>query len=121
VLVRAADVYGKYQHSHFFATTKLIEERPDVVRNVVQAYAEAVRYAKRHPDELIDYAEERLGLDRDLLKSYYDGHLPNWDEKLRVDVEGLLGAVALLQETGDIDAGFQPAIEDLYDDRFAPE
>lgn len=121
VLVRAADVYGKYQHSHFFATTKLIEERPDVVRNVVQAYAEAVRYAKRHPDELIDYAEERLGLDRDLLKSYYDGHLPNWDEKLKVDVEGLLGAVALLQETGDIDPGFQPAIEDLYDDRFAPE
>ncbi|GAB7388794.1 ABC transporter substrate-binding protein [Bacillaceae bacterium] len=118
VLAKAADVYGEYQHSHFFATTKLIRENPVVVRNVIKSYSEAVKYVKEHPDELIDYATEKLDLDRNLLKSYYNKNLPVWDEKLRVDVEGLLGAVKLLKETGDIDPDFNPSIEDLYDSSF---
>lgn len=117
-IAKAADVYGKYQHSHFFASLKLIEEHPDVVRSVIKAYSEAVTYAKEHPDEWIDYASQKLGLDKSLLKSYYDQNVPNWDEKLRVDVDGLLGAVSLLKETGDIDPDFNPTIDQLYDARF---
>ncbi|REK65644.1 MAG: hypothetical protein C6P35_09740 [Cohnella sp.] len=117
-IAKAADVYGKYQHSHFFASAKLIKDRPDVVRNVIKSYSEAVTYVKQHPDELIDYAAKKLGLDRDLVKNYYDKNLPAWDEKLRADVDGLLGAVELLKETGDIDPNFNPTIDQLYDASF---
>jgi NitT/TauT family transport system substrate-binding protein len=120
-LVKAADVYGKYQHRYVFATDKFIKENPDAVRAVLKAQQEAIEYAKSHKEELIDYAAKQLDLDKTLVKSFYDKSLPEWSTDLAVDVEAAQNAFQILRDLGEIDKSFDSSdATKWYDSSFLP-
>lgn len=102
-LVKASDVYGKYQHSYIFATDKLIKSNPDAIRNFLVAQKESIQYAKDHQEELISFTKKKLELDEGLIRDYYKKTIPTWDESGKVDIEGMNNAIKILKDLGEID------------------
>ena len=121
-IVKAADVYGKYQHRYVFATDDFIKNNPEAVRATLEAQREAIQYAKDHPEELIQYATKELELDENLVRSFYEKSLPEWSTDLAVDVEAAQNAFKILQGLGEIDKSYDPSdVSKWYDDSFLPE
>jgi len=118
ILAEAADYYGRYQHSYVFASKKFIAEKPDAIRTFFEADREALRYAKAHLDELSAYGAAKLNLDPKILAKVFERNLDKWDDSLAVDPEGLLNAVKIVQEVGDISKSYQPKLDEITDLRF---
>lgn len=118
-LVKAKDVYGRYQHTYIFVNTKFADENPEVVRNFLKAYKESIIYAREHQEELIALAKKKLKLDEGLLRDYYKKTIPDWDDSGKVDVEGMLNAIKILQDLGEIDKNAKISADTLLDSRFA--
>jgi hypothetical protein len=47
--------------------------------------------------------------------------IPKWEPSLSVDHEGLLNAVRIVQELGDIKKSYNPVFEEITDLRFLPQ
>lgn len=121
-LVKAADVYGKYQHRYVFATDTFIKENPDAVKSVLAAQQEAIQFAKDHKEELIKYASEQLDLDEKLVESFYDKSLPEWSTDLAVDVEAAQNAFQILKDLGEIDKDYDSSdVDTWYNSSFLPQ
>jgi NitT/TauT family transport system substrate-binding protein len=120
-LARAADVYGKYQHSYIFATNSLIKNNPEAIRGVLKAQKEAAEYAASHQEELIALTIKTLGLDEALVRSYFKKTIPSWDKSGSVDVEGANGAFRILKDLDEIDKNYNPKVDQWFDSRFLPK
>ena len=118
VLAEAVDYYGRYQHSYVFATDAYIAEHPDTIRAFFAANAEAIAYAQDHRDELLAFAEKTLKLDRPVLEAIFDKQLPKWDASQAIDEEGLLNAIRIVKDVGDIDAAYEPDLAKIVDTQF---
>lgn len=118
VLAKAVDYYGRYQHSYVFATNKFIKENPEAIRLFFQANREAIDYAKSHRDELIAVGVKKLGLDQAVLAKVFEKTIPLWDDNQQVDVEGMLNAVNIVKDLGDINKSYVPAVDQIADLRF---
>lgn len=120
ILADAKDYYGQYQHSYVFATDGFIEAQPAALKAFFEASAEAIQYSLDNRDELLDFAERTLNIDRATLQAVLNRQLADWDPSQQIDEEGLLNAVALVQRAGDIDADYVPDIDTIVDRRFIP-
>ena len=118
ILAKAADYYGRYQHSYVFASDKFIAENPEAIRKFFAASREAIDYAKANRAELVAFSKKLLNLDEALLNKIYDAQIPDWDETQAVDTEGLLNAIRIVQQVGDISKDYKPDIEKIVDPRF---
>jgi NitT/TauT family transport system substrate-binding protein len=118
VLAKAVDYYGHYQHSYIFATTKFIKDNPEAIRRFFQANREAIQYAQQHRDELIAVGRKKLNLDEALLSTVFEKTIPQWDDSQAIDVEGMLNAINIVKEVGDINKSYSPAVDDIADLRF---
>jgi NitT/TauT family transport system substrate-binding protein len=121
VLARAEDYFGRYEHSYIFATQQFIASHPDAIRRFFVANREAIRYAKAHPDELYAYGLKKLNLDPRVFRSVLDAQMARWDDSGEVDEQGLLNAVKIVQQVGDISRSYQPSIAQITDLRFVSE
>ncbi len=120
-LVKAADVYGKYQHRYVFATNDFIKNKPEAVRSVLKAQQEAIKYAQDNKEELIKYAVKHLELDESLVRNFYDKSIPGWSTDLSIDTEAAKNAFNILKDLEEIDREFDPSdVSKWYDDRFLP-
>jgi ABC-type nitrate/sulfonate/bicarbonate transport system substrate-binding protein len=120
VLARAADYFGRYQHSFFFATTRFIETRPDKVKGFLIAYRDSVRYAKEHPEEVIAFGAGKLELEEKPLRKVLTRAIPAWSESTAVDLEGTNNAIKAIKELGDLEPTNPITAELLVDSRFLP-
>ncbi len=118
VLARAADYFGRYQHTYFFATDRFIARQPQAVRGFLAGYRKAVEYVKAHPEEAIRFGVEELKLEEKPLRRVLEQQLPNWDPTGKVDVEGTNNAIRILKELGELDKSVTVTAEQLIDDRF---
>ncbi|GAB4068551.1 ABC transporter substrate-binding protein [Ancylobacter sonchi] len=118
ILAKAADYYGRYQHSYVFASDKFIAASPETIRKFFEASREAIQYAKDNRAELVSYSKKLLNLDEKLLNKIYDEQIPGWDETQAVDTEGLLNAIKIVQQVGDISKDYTPDIDKIVDPRF---
>lgn len=103
-----AHVYKPLENSHyrtaFVAMRKdMLEERPEVARSFLEAYAEAAEYARNNPDERMQYVSEYTGISQDVLDQATVSQVP---ENLTVDT-------ALLNEVQD-DMHKYGLVEDTY-------
>jgi NitT/TauT family transport system substrate-binding protein len=63
----------EYQGTALVTTRALIKSRPEVVRNLIKAYAEAIYYYKTHPRESIAVLQKYLKIDdMDALQEAYE-------------------------------------------------
>lgn len=118
VLARAADYFGHYQHSFFFATQKLIDANPEKVRGFLAAYRKSIQYAKAHPDEVITFGVKELEFEEAPLRKVLTKSIPTWDENGRVDLEGTDNAIKAIKEIGDLDAANTLTAAQVVDQRF---
>jgi NitT/TauT family transport system substrate-binding protein len=64
----------EYQHTGLATTQALIKSRPDLVRNIMKAYAEGIHYYKTHRAESLAVLAKYLKTtDTDLLTEVYEG------------------------------------------------
>lgn len=120
ILAEAKDYYGRYQHSYVFATDGYIRSNPDAIRAFFAASAEAINYALGHREELLEFAQRTLEMDRPIVEAVLERQLAEWDPSQIIDEEGLLNAVAIVKRAGDIDADYAPDLATIIDPRFVP-
>lgn len=118
ILARAEDVFGKYQHSFFFATDKFIAEKPEVVRGFLAGYRKAAEYAKAHPDEAIRFGIEELKLEEKPLRLVIAKQLPKWEVSGKIDIEGTDNAIKVLKDLGEIDPKNTITARQIIDEQF---
>jgi NitT/TauT family transport system substrate-binding protein len=121
VLARAADYFGRYQHSFFYATTKFIDKNPEAVRGFLAAYRKSVDYVKAHPEEAIQLGIKELELEEKPLRLVTEKDIPTWDGSGKVDLVGTNNAIEALKDLGDLDKSLQVTAEKLVDLRFLPK
>ena len=121
VLAKAIDYFGRYQHSYVFASQNFIAQHPDAIRAYFAANREAIDYATAHRAELVALGKTKLNLDEALLERIFDEQKPDWDASQSVDEEGLLNAVKIVQDLGDIDKSYVPQIDRIVDPQFIGE
>ena len=102
LIARAKDYFGRYQHSYVYATEGFINSHPETVRNYFLAAREAYEYSRDHLDELIDYTASRVKVRKELIRTYYQDQIAEWDLSFGVDLEGAANAVRILQELKEI-------------------
>ena len=118
VLARAEDYFGHYEHSYIFASESFIDQHPDAIKRFFVANRAAVQYAKAHPDELDAFGSKLLNLDPAVTRSVMKQTMARWDGSGRIDQQGLLNAIRIVQDVGDISKGYQARIDQITDLRF---
>lgn len=118
ILADADTYFAHYQHSYVFATKRFIRDHPEAIRTYFQASREAVRYAQSHLDELIAYGVKTLALDEAVLRVALAKTIGKWDDSFAVDTEGLLTAVKIVQDLGDIGKSYTPDINQIVEPGF---
>jgi NitT/TauT family transport system substrate-binding protein len=121
VLGRAADYFGHYQHSYFFATQKIIDSRPELVRGFLAAYRKSIQYAKANPAEVIAFGVKELEFEEAPLRKVLTKSIPTWDENSRVDLEGTENAIKAIKEIGDLEQTNTLTALQVVDSRFLPK
>jgi ABC-type nitrate/sulfonate/bicarbonate transport system substrate-binding protein len=121
VIERAADYFGRYQHTFIFSTQKLIDEKPEAVRSFLAAYKKTVEYLKSHPEEALQFAIKELQQEEIPYRKVYAGEIPSWDTSGRVDIEGTENAIRILKDLGEIDPKKQITAQQIVDERFLPK
>jgi hypothetical protein len=66
----------------------------------------------------VAFGEKKLGLDRQLLAKIFEDAIPQWDDSQTIDVEGMLHAIEILKEVGDLTQSYRPEIDRIADLRF---
>ena len=121
ILERAADYFGRYQHSFIFTTNQFIKEKPEAVRGFLAAYRKTVEYLKAHPEEALQFAIKDLEQDEIPYRTVYGKEIPTWDTSGRIDFEGTENAIKILKELGEIDPKVQITSKQIVDESFLPK
>ena len=120
VLERAADYFGRYQHSFIFATQKYIKEKPEAIRGFLAAYRKTVEYIKAHPEEALQFGIKEMQQDEVPYRTVLGKEIPTWDTSGRVDFEGTENAIKILKDLGEIDPKVQITAKQIVDEQFLP-
>jgi ABC-type nitrate/sulfonate/bicarbonate transport system substrate-binding protein len=121
VIERAADYFGRYQHSFIFSSQKFLDQKPEAIRGFLAAYKKSVEYLKAHPEEALQFAIKELQQEEVPYRTVYAKEIPTWDTSGRVDVEGTENAIRVLKELGEIDPKKQITAQQIIDERFLPK
>jgi NitT/TauT family transport system substrate-binding protein len=121
VIERAADYFGRYQHTFIFSTQKFIDQKPETVRGFLAAYRNTVEYLKAHPEEGLQFAVKELQQEEVPYRTVYAKEIPAWETNGRVDIEGTENAIRILKDLGEIDPKKQITAQQIVDERFIPK
>ncbi|MFP3986079.1 ABC transporter substrate-binding protein [Streptomyces sp. E11-3] len=103
-----AETDPKLTLATYFASTKLIQEKPDLVKKFTEAMSESLEYAAEHPDEAREMLTTYTKISGDVLK---DLTLPTWPTVVDMaSVEKL----ASLGEKDGIFGGRKPDLDALF-------
>jgi ABC-type nitrate/sulfonate/bicarbonate transport system substrate-binding protein len=119
LLARGWDYLPTFHTGVLVASDKLIKEHPALVRKLVAVYFKSNRYAKSHPDELLDFGTKYIKVDRNSLKTALKREQVLWENKPGVDLKALDDTQRI-----QIDLGFQDRkydVKKLLDLRFLPK
>jgi len=89
-LLLAFGSYIKDFHTHvIFATTNMIEKKPDQVRRFLAGWIEVVAFMAANRDETVRIARDVTGLDEDIERREYDEVMPMMSRDLRFSAKAL--------------------------------
>jgi ABC-type nitrate/sulfonate/bicarbonate transport system substrate-binding protein len=109
--------YIKDFHTHvIFASTDMMEHRPDQLRRFLAGWKETVAYMFDHKDETVRIARRVTGLDEAIERREYDAVMPMMSRDLRFHPKALEVIAASLAEMG-ITAD-KPDMRALYTEEF---
>jgi NitT/TauT family transport system substrate-binding protein len=87
LLLRFGDYIGKFYTHVIFASNKIIETRPDLVKRFVQGWSDTVRQMKENKAETVRFAKKVTGYDDDIQSDEYDDVMPMMSVDMKFDKE----------------------------------
>jgi NitT/TauT family transport system substrate-binding protein len=103
-----AETDPKLTIATYFASTKLAQENPDLVKKFTEAVTESLEYASAHPDEARQIVTTYTKIDGEVLKNL---SLPNWPTEYDM---ASLEKLASLGEKDGIFGGKKPDLDALF-------
>jgi NitT/TauT family transport system substrate-binding protein len=103
-----AETDPKLTVATYFASTKLIQENPDLVKKFTEAVTESLEYASEHPDEARQTLTTYTKIDGEVLKNLT---LPKWTAEIDM---ASLEKLASLGEKDGIFGGKKPELNVLF-------
>jgi ABC-type nitrate/sulfonate/bicarbonate transport system substrate-binding protein len=89
-LLLAFGDYIKDFHTHvIFATTEMIQKRPDQVRRFLSGWIDVIAFMGANKDETVRIARQVTGLDEDIERREYDEVMPMMSRDLRFNPKAL--------------------------------
>ncbi|MFI5675449.1 ABC transporter substrate-binding protein [Streptomyces cellulosae] len=103
-----AETDPKLTVATYFTSTRLAEQKPDLVKRFTEAVTESLRYASAHPDEARQILPTYTRISGDILKNLT---LPSWPPQ--VDMASL-EKLASLSEKDGLFGGKKPDLDSLF-------
>lgn len=120
MLIDMAALQIPFPQNGIYTSTKLVRERPDLVRKYLRAYVEAIHYYKKHKEETLKIMEKYSRLsDRKVLEESWDWHVRFIPEAPYPPVEGY--QMILQEQAATNPKAAQANAKDFVDLRFIKE
>lgn len=87
LLLRFGDYIGKFYTHLIFASNRIIEKNPDLVKQFVQGWSDTVKYMKENKADTVRFAKEITGYDDDIQSDEYDDVMPMMSVDTKFDKE----------------------------------
>jgi NitT/TauT family transport system substrate-binding protein len=87
LLLRFGDYIGKFYTHVIFASNRIIEKNPNLVKQFVQAWSDTVKYMKENKADTVRIAKEITGYDDDIQSDEYDDVMPMMSVDMKFDKE----------------------------------
>lgn len=87
LLLRFGDYIGKFYTHVIFASNRIIEKNPNLVKQFVQAWSDTVRYMKENKADTVRFAKAITGYDDDIQSDEYDDVMPMMSVDMKFDKE----------------------------------
>jgi NitT/TauT family transport system substrate-binding protein len=87
LLLRFGDYIGKFYTHVIFASNRIIEKNPDLVKQFVQGWSDTVKYMKENKADTVRFAKEITGYDDDIQSDEYDDVMPMMSVDMKFDKE----------------------------------
>jgi len=87
LLLRFGDYIGKFYTHVIYASNRIIEKRPDLVKEFVQGWSDTVKYMKENKTDTVRFAKEVTGYDDDIQSDEYDDVMPMMSVDMKFDKE----------------------------------
>lgn len=104
VLATVKDYFPRYQWGIIFAHTRLLEEKPDLVRRAMNAFRRSCRAIKENPEEAAAFGAQVFRLKKAIFHQAMVRGLENWELDAKLDMEGMENCRRIQAETGAIPA-----------------
>jgi ABC-type nitrate/sulfonate/bicarbonate transport system substrate-binding protein len=85
LLLRFGDYIGKFYTHLIFASNRIIEKNPDLVKQFVQGWSDTVKYMKENKADTVRFAKEITGYDDDIQSDEYDDVMPMMSVDMKFD------------------------------------
>jgi len=103
LLVTFGDFIKPFLTHAAFATTDMMEHRPDAVRRFLKAWFETVRWMNAHKEDGLRYSSEATKLPHGIASKAYDAEMPMFFTDGHFDMKAVEVVKASLIELGTID------------------
>jgi NitT/TauT family transport system substrate-binding protein len=87
LLLRFGDYIGKFYTHVIFASNRIIEKNPNLVKQFVQAWSDTVKYMKENKADTVRFAKAITGYDDDIQSDEYDDVMPMMSVDMKFDKE----------------------------------
>ena len=87
LLLRFGDYIGKFYTHVIYASNRIIEKRPDLVKEFVQGWSDTVKYMKENKTDTVRFGKEITGYDDDIQSDEYDDVMPMMSLDMKFDKE----------------------------------
>lgn len=118
LLLRFGDYIGKFYTHVIFASDKLIEEKPDLVKRFVQGWSDTVKFMKENKPDTVRYARKVTGYDQDIQSAEYDDMMDMMSVDMKFDREALEVVADSFVEMQILKE--KPDMSKLFTERFLP-
>jgi ABC-type nitrate/sulfonate/bicarbonate transport system substrate-binding protein len=116
ILLKFGDIVKEYVNHVIFATTDVMEKRPDDVRKFLAAWFETVAYFKHNKAETVRISSDVLKIPAPVVSKVYDETIPMLSDDGRFDAKGL---AVLAQSFVDMNMlPEKPDMSKLYTEKF---
>ncbi len=118
VMLLFGDRIGDFHTHVVFASNRLIESKPDVVRRFLAGWIETIDYMLANPDEAATLASKATGIPVDIQKQEFSKVMPMMSRDMRFQPKAMEVIVGSLGELEILD--YKPDPKILYNETFLP-
>jgi NitT/TauT family transport system substrate-binding protein len=118
LLLRFGDYIGKFYTHVLFASNRIIEKNPDLVKRFVQGWSDTVKYMKENKADTVRLAKKVTGYDDDIQSDEYDDVMQMMSVDMKFDKESsdiVAGSLIDLQISKE-----KLDLSKFYTERFLP-